>query len=212
MFEGNRLRTLLGVVMLTAGVLFLLHNLGLLVLGGWVWGVAFMAGGAIFGFVLFRDRANWWAAIPGCVLLAIGALIVFSELPLTRHLAERFGGSLVLGGIGLGFWVVYLLAPGNWWAIIPGGVMFTLAGIAGLGDDAEPASGGVFFLGLAATFALVAILPRPQMRWPWIPAGVLLVMGVGLLLAFAEAFNYIFPVLLILVGAYLALRSLRRSS
>jgi len=35
---------------------------------------------------------------------------------------------------------------------------------------------------------------------------------VGLLLAFAEAFNYIFPVLLILIGAYLALRSLRRSS
>jgi hypothetical protein len=72
--------------------------------------------------------------------------------------------------------------------------------------------GGIFLLGLGLTFALVAVLPNPmgQMRWAWIPAAILGLMG-GLILVTAEKLiNYVWPLVLILVGIFLIYRSISR--
>jgi hypothetical protein len=91
---------------------------------------------------------------------------------------------------------VYLAEKTNWWAIIPGGVLFTIAAVALMESSTTAiATGGIFFLGIGLTFALVAILPNTvgQMRWAWIPAGILVLMELLLLVAAENLINYIWP-------------------
>lgn len=199
-------RVCFGALLIAAGALFLLENLGYLKITGSVWGWLFAAGGLAFLAVLVTGgRSNWWAAIPGFTLLGIGALIILSEAgPVVGAAANRFGGALVLGGIALGFWVIYLLIPSNWWAIIPAGVLTTLAVITTLPNQSGMAGGGVFFIGLALTFALLMVLPGARgMRWPWIPALVLFVIGLFIILSIEQALNYVLPALLLAGGAAL---------
>ena len=109
----------------------------------------------------------------------------------------------MLGGIGLSFLLIYLLDHNNWWAIIPFGVLETLAVVAGLGSVIPGvATGGIFFLGLGLTFALVAILPslHGSMWWAWIPAGVLTGMGLLFVVISGQTIGFVLPAALILVG------------
>jgi hypothetical protein len=94
--------------------------------------------------------------------------------------------------------------------VIPGGTLLTLAIVAGtenLFGDFE--TGGMFFLGLALTFAVLALVPTPQgrMRWALIPAGVLLVMGVLLFATLTRAVEFVWPAALIAVGLFLIVRT-----
>jgi len=114
---------------------------------------------------------------------------------------------LFLGCIGLAFWLVYLRRQDYWWAIIPGGVLLTLAAVAGL-DNILDWSEVIFFLGLAGTFALVGILPKQQdTRWAFIPAAVLAVLGVALFDPFKSVMIMIWPVALIALGVYILYRN-----
>jgi len=209
-------RVVLGVFLLLIGVVALLQTLKVVNFNLGFWPVFFAAMFVLVGLAflaaLIQDRANWWAAIPGVTLLSIGALIGLNEL---APGFTPYGGSLVLGGIGLSFWLVYLLAPQNWWAIIPGGTMLSLAVVAGADAMHLRAidSGGFLFLGLAVTFALLGILPTGgrKMNWPWIPAAVLLVKGVLISFSSAGFANFVWPVILILAGASMLLRSFFRS-
>jgi len=204
-------RVLWGLLLILGGVLFLLENLGILQVGGLFWALMLGLGGLFFLSVFIQNRGNWWAVIPGFTLLGIAALITLDHV--APRLSDTFGGSIVLGAIGLSFLLVYLVDRENWWAIIPMGVLLTLTVVAGL-DEVSGLGiemGGVFFLGLGATFALVALLPAKGAanRWAWIPAGVLGVMGMLLVAAAGELIAYLWPAALILVGGYLILQTLR---
>src|SRR5689334_8317941 len=97
----------LGLVLIGAGVLSLLQNLGVLgPVAGLVWALAFAAAGAAFLATFAARPAHWWALIPGSTLLGLGALVGLQEL--APALAASWGGPLFLGGIGLGFGAVYL--------------------------------------------------------------------------------------------------------
>ncbi len=208
-------RFIAGFVLLLFGAIALMQNFNVINVGSNLWGllmaVIFAGAGASFLTVLFSNRLNWWAAIPGVVLLALGVMIA---VPI---LVPAFSGNLLgaffLAAIGLSFWVVYFLSPQNWWAIIPGGTMFTLATIAGVGDTGGFESGSLLFIGLAVTFALVALLPanNRHMTWPWIPAGVLFVFGALLSFNSYQWGRYLWPVLLILVGLVIIIRPRLRS-
>jgi hypothetical protein len=202
---------LLGLALVGAGMLFLLQSLGFFgSLEDIFWALIFGAGGVGFLAVLARNRAHWWAAIPGCALLGIGLLVVLDDL--APALAGDWGGSLFLGMLGLGFWVVYLVRRAYWWAIIPGGVLFTLALVAGLSETmAGDTAGWIFFLGLSATFGLLYLLPADEghRTWAIYPAAALLVMAVLVMAAMGQVANLLWPAALILAGIYMVYRTLR---
>ncbi len=202
-------RILWGVLLIAVGVLFLLQSLGVIQFAVILWPVLIGVASLAFLFVFFgAPQTNWWAAIPGFVLLGVAGIVALDQL--APQLGETWGGSVFLGAIALAFWVIYLFNPGQWWAIIPGGVLLTLALVAGLSSAVQGvATGGVFFFGLGLTFALLALLPTPEGRLTWsvIPAVVLVAVGVVITAAAAELVNYIWPALLILGGLYLLYRA-----
>lgn len=202
-------RIVIGTLLILAGALGFLQAFGYLRDASDVfWGLAFLSAGAIFLFVFVNGFAsgNWWAAFPGFVLAGLGVVILLPES------LDHVGGAVFLGAIGLSFWAVYLTGRDRWWAIIPGGVLFTLAIVSALPDEhlGGVDSGGVFFLGLALTFLLVALLTG--MGWAYWPAGALGVFGLFLSLqAEFSLFSYLVAGALILAGAYMVMRSLRSS-
>jgi len=205
-------RIFIGAALIVVGGLFMVQQIFHLPfhLGGLLVAAIFALAGAAFLYVLFNNRENWWAAIPGFVLLGLGALIASGEL--FPVFASRFGGSLFLGSIGAAFLVVYLIKRDNWWAIIPAGVLFTLALVAGVAQYDGMASGAMFFLGIAATFAVLGLMPvgRNQ-KWPWIPAGICAVLGTMLMLGSSALLNsvagLIWPAILVLGGGFLIART-----
>jgi hypothetical protein len=71
--------------------------------------------------------------------------------------------------------------------------------------------GWVFFLGLALTFGLLAVIPTPsgRMVWPIYPAALLLGLAVAVLLLTGELLGYFWSATLILAGLGLAYRAVR---
>jgi len=194
-----------GLTLILAGSLYLLQTMGLLDnVGDVFWGAIFLSAGALFLFAFFTG--SWWAVIPGCTLAGIGALILLPD-PL-----EKFGGALFLGSIALAFWLVYVTAPRvRWWSLIPAGVLTVLAATTILPDlVGGRIAGSIFLLGIALTFALVALLAG--MKWAWYPAGVVGALGLISFLALENLSNYIWAGALILAGGLFIFRAMRRSS
>ncbi|HEC34487.1 MAG TPA: hypothetical protein ENI37_07210 [Chloroflexi bacterium] len=197
-----------GILLIAAGALFLLQNLGVLVVSAYLWPLLFGAGGVIFLYVFLANRAHWWAVIPGFVLLSLAVLMALDRL--APQIGETWGGTLFLGGIGLGFWAVYFANREQWWAVIPGGVLLTIGLVAGLSSSLEGIEiGRFFFLGLGLTFGLLSFLPTPEgrMKWALIPAVVLLAIGLLITTAATAVLNYLGPAALILAGLYLIIRT-----
>ena len=200
-------RIVIGTLLILAGGLGFLQAFGFLRDASDVfWGIVFLLAGGAFLAVFASGFAsgNWWAVIPGLVLAGISVIILLPDS------IDDLGGTVFLGAIGLSFWLVYLSGRERWWAIIPGGVLVTLAAVTVVsslfGDGV--ASGGVFFLGLALTFLLVALLAG--MRWAYWPAGALGVLG-GFLFFESQVYllSYIAAAALIAVGGFIVWRSLR---
>ena len=205
-------RAIGGILLIVVGILLLLQGFGILgVVVALIWALILVAGGLVFLYVFLTDqRASWWAVIPGFALLGLGALIALDEF--WPQVGSAVGGALFLGGIGLAFWVIYFIKRAYWWAVIPGGVLFTLALVAGLESVFEDAEmGGGFLLGLGLTFGLLYFIPTPRgrMKWALIPAAVLLVIGLLVIAATTGIFEYLWAIALILVGLYLLLRVFR---
>lgn len=202
-------RTAWGGLLILLGVLFLLQTLGIIPGDlAILWALVFAAAGIAFLYLYARDQErSWWAVIPGLTLVGLAGAILLGEYG-TRAM-QPLGGTVFLGLIGLAFLLIYLGNRDRWWAIIPAGVMLTLALIAGLSTFFEGADlGAVLFFGLAATFGLLYFVPTPRgrMTWALIPAGVLLIMGILVLATLSPVAGYIWPLALILVGLYLLLR------
>jgi hypothetical protein len=204
-------RVLWGVLLLIGGVVALLQNFGYLGNAlAYIWGFVLGAAGLSFIFTFLTNRVHWWALIPGLTLSSIAFLILLEQI--VPAAAGAWGGVLVLGGIGLSFWAIYFVNRTMWWAVIPGGVLLTLALVAGLDNNTQGLeTGGIFFMGLGATFAVVGLLPTPhgRMRWAFIPAGIMIFMGVLIFGAAENLINYVWPAVLIVAGLFLVYRAFR---
>ncbi len=198
-------RLWIGAALVVLGLLMLVERFGFL--GGITsifWGLIFAAAGAYFLYRFVNNmRSDWWAAIPAFALLGIGA-----ESLLSRILPD-WGGFFFLAALGLGFFAVYFADRQRWWAIIPGGVLITLAFIAvipkvsGVGD-----TGGLVLIGFGLTFVLVALLA--SLQWAWIPGLILVILGAFIGTPWAGVANYVWPAALILGGLFLILQFARK--
>jgi hypothetical protein len=190
------LRLLWGLLLVAAGVLFLLNSVGTISMGDYLWAVILVIGGLGFISVFLADRQQWWALFPAFGLL-IGGVILFLETTLPG-LAGDYGGAVALGGIGLAFLIIFLANFENWWALIPAGVLFSLAAMFVLGFE----SGGVFLIGLGLTFGVLGFVPTQhgRMRWALIPAVVLLLLGGFITLLSFNLFALLWPLGLIAAG------------
>jgi len=204
--KKDQSRLIWGGMLILAGILFLLQELN--ILGNafqYLWLILMAAGAAVFIWIYFTKKEQWWAIIPGLTLLGLSLSGLDSLL--NFYPGSNWTGAIFLGCIGLAFWLIYLRRQDQWWAIIPGGVLITLAAVAGL-EKVLDWSGGIFFLGLAATFALVGILPNQlDTRWAFIPAAVLAVLGVTSFAPLKSVMVVIWPVALIALGVYILFRS-----
>jgi hypothetical protein len=198
-----------GILLILAGVIFLLDNLDVIMLD-WelLIGPMFGLGGLVFLLVFIMDTDEWWALIPGFVLIGIGINTFMGQY--LERVSDRWGGAVFLGFIALAFIVIYVSHYDHWWAIIPGGVLMTLAGVTLLPDN-HVLSGGVFFLGMALTFGLVYILPKPsgKLTWALYPAGILFLIGIAVTLGATDLLNYIWPLALLVAGIFVLYQALR---
>ncbi len=125
---------------------------------------------------------------------------------------DQWSGTIVLVMIGISFISIYLFESEHWWTLVPGGAAITIGVLSGITSSFDPAWGlGLFVVGLAITFALVAILPTKagQMSWAWIPAGSLVFLGLFLVLTGGRFLGYVIPLLLIVGGSVLVIRYAR---
>jgi hypothetical protein len=203
------LRIIWGGLLICAGGLFLLYEMNLIP-SAWdfVWGLLFGVSGCVFLYAFWSNRAQWWTLIPGLGLISLAVLIVLDALlPGADWL-----GAIFLAGIGLSFWLIYAINTENWWAVIPGGVLVTLAIVAGVDPFVEgDIGGGIFMFGLGLTFGLLGVLPIQdgRMKWAFIPAVVLIIIGFFLISPLLPYVNYIWPLALIILGGYFIIRNLR---
>lgn len=204
-------RILFSVFLIALGVIVLLSNLNIVPFSinnnDVFWLIVFAVAGAAFLAVYASNtRENWWAIIPSLTLLGLAGLV---GLPVLQN---QFGGGFFLGMIALSFWVIYFTRREMWWAIIPGGALLTIAAVASMANDANGlSSGGVLFLGLAATFLAVYLVPTTEgrMRWALWPAGIMCLMGLLILTGSGGAARFIWPLILILAGGFFVVRALR---
>ncbi len=202
-------RNIGAILLIVAGALLLLQNIGILEsVVALVWALLIAAGGVVFLYLFLTERVRyWWAIIPGFSLLGAAALVVIDQF--FPRFGGDLGGMILLGLIGLAFFVIYFQKREHWWAIIPGGALVTLALIVGLESVFDGYEmGGLLFVGLGLTFGVLYLRPSPYkwMKWFIIPAGVLLGMGLLITVAAIGAFQYLGAFALILVGLYLLYR------
>jgi hypothetical protein len=196
-----------GVMLFLALVTLLVDNVG----GEWVGSLFLFLIALSFFVVYLNDRSRNWALLVAYILFVLSiapAMTSFGgEVP-------AFFGAIFLFAVALPFFVVYYRSAGaQWWAIIPAGVMTTLAvittfAIAGWITDANQGgfANAILMFGLAATFAVVWF--RHAKPWAKIVAIILAVLAVASLF-FASYTEIFWPVAIILAGGYLLFTALR---
>lgn len=83
-----------------------------------------LLGGALPFFYIFslNRKANWWALIPGGILALVGVATIVGSL--VGQVWEDF---VILMGIALAFFSVFVANRRNWWALIPAGILALVA-------------------------------------------------------------------------------------
>lgn len=207
------IQIILGFLVLAAGVLLLIEAVLSDEVPGLLWTGLLVAGSAAFWYAYFAERSWWWAAIPAGALL--GAAIA-PVMELDPAGAGQWTEVPFLAALSTGLWAVYLQDHRRWWAVIPGGALLTLAVVSGVTDAVGgQMTGAILLLGLAVTFALVAVLPSERSRrwWAWIVAAALAALALVVVLQSAEllvVLNYLWPLAVIGGGAYLLWSAWRR--
>ena len=189
-----------GIMLFLAMVLLLVDNVG----GEWIGTMFLFFIGLPFFAVYMNNRSRWWA------LLVAYIMFVLSIAPAMASFGgdvPAYYGAIFLFAVALPFFIIYFRTEGNWWAVIPAGVMSTLAVIAGaaiagwIEDGNDGGFANAFLMGgLAVTFSVVWL--RHGMNWAKFVTIILVMLAVGSIF-FASYTEIFWPVALIISGAYL---------
>ena len=181
---GTFWSTILSVMLILFGFLLLLDTFNILNDATEL----FLA--AIFGFGAFvslsfylQHRQNWWALIPGGILLGLSGFFLIDAFPsLNRQVDEV---SFMMFAFALAFWVIFATERRQRWAIIPAG-LFTFVALIITFENPE------FFLallfGLASFFGFQFYAKNHKHWWILLPSSALL--GVSAILA-SESMSFL---------------------
>ena len=201
-----------GFLLAGGGALWLADATGVVSVSAVVVAIFFALAGIGFAVDFARDSHSWWAAIPAGALLGLGALVAFVEVTAAP---DAWGASMLLAGSGLGFAAVYLRNRDHWWALVPAGLLLSVAIIVASTPIVGPGEGvAVVVLGvIAAILVALAFIPirGRRMLWLLVPAGMLGVVAGFLARGAAEAlepFNWVSPAALLVVGVVVVFRAL----
>jgi hypothetical protein len=162
-----------------------------------------------FLIVYLSNRAHTWALL---VAYITGVLGIAPLMAIGGRDAEYYG-PIFLFAVAVPFFVVYFRSAANWWAIIPAGVMTTIALVAALSisgifrlarEDAIMTA--ILMAGLAITFAVVWL--RHERAWAKVVSLALAVLALASFF-FISYYDIFWPVAIILVGIYLFYTALR---
>lgn len=194
-----------GVMLFLALTLLLVENVG----GEWVGALFLFLIGLSFLVVYLNNHQRTWA------LLVAYIMFVLSLAPAMASgggKTSAYYGSIFLLAVALPFFVVYFRSASNWWAIIPAGVMTTLAliaafAIAGWIREGNNGYANAFVMfGIALTFAVVWL--RHSKDWAKIVAIFLALLAVAFVFL-ASYMEILWPVVIILAGGYLLFTAMR---
>jgi hypothetical protein len=163
--------------------------------------------GLPFLLIYIIGRQQWWALIPGLVLLGVAVAVFLAGQDVV---ADHVVPTIILAAVGLPFLLIYIIDRQHWWALIPA---FILGGVAagvfleGAGAITGPAVAGFILGGVSLGFLFTYVADR-ELWWALIPAGITGLMAIVFLLATAAKF--ILPMAIILFGLLLLYRGLRR--
>lgn len=194
-----------GVMLFLALVTLLVDNVG----GEWIGSLFLFLIGLSFLVVYLNNRTRTWALLVAYIL---GVLSIAPAMASGGELAAYYG-PVFLFAVALPFFIIYFRFATNWWAIIPAGVLTVLAviatfAIAGWITDTDQGgyANALLMFGLAATFAVVWL--RHSKAWAKIVTIVLTALAVASIF-FVSYTEIIWPLAIILVGAYLLFSALR---
>ncbi len=197
-----------GGLLIVLGLALIANNMGWL--GDWnvpIWSLILGAFSLVFLVTYLGDRTQWWALIPGLVILGIAVAVFLAEQDLV---SGEIVATFILGGIGLPFLLIFVTDRRHWWALIPG---MTMSGIAlavllgGLELISGTAVAGIIVGGVSLGFLSIYLADREQW-WALIPGGI--VGTVAFFLLMATVVEYVWPIALILLGLLLLRSSLGR--
>lgn len=196
-----------GILLIAAGGLFLIDNLGLLpAVPPLLWAMVFGGASALFcaGYLVSGIRAWGWL-FPAAITAAIAATIFLSWL----GIGGAFIATMFLWAIGLPFWVGFALDyPRGWPFAIPGYALFAIGGLVLL---AGRIPGELFvalvLLAIALPFAVAFLMDREKW-WALIPAGAM--AAVAVLVVLGRALAMLWPLALLVAGGWLVLTAWRR--
>jgi hypothetical protein len=195
-----------GVMLFLAMTTLLVDSVG----GEWIGSMFLFLIGLSFFIVYFNNRTRTWALLVAYIL---GVLSIAPAMSAGGGDTAAYFGSVFLFAIALPFFILYFRSADKWWAIIPAGVMTTLAIIAGLAiaglirDENQGGYANALLMGgLAVTFAVVWM--RHAKDWAKVVTIVLAALGVASVF-FATYSEIIWPMVIILAGGYLLFTAMR---
>jgi hypothetical protein len=143
-----------GIILITLGVLFLLGQS--LDVGGEA-AVALIGAAFLIAYALTRQ---YGFLVPGGIMTGLGLGIIFED-------RVNAGGAPVLLGLGGGFLLIYVVSvlrgrmPGDWWPLIPGGILSAIGLMLAANATGALAVVGRWWPLLLVLVGLYFVLRRP---------------------------------------------------
>jgi len=193
-----------GAVLVLFGVFFLMQNFNLLGGLGNLLGVALFGGIGLLGVsYYFQRRRHWWILFSAFVFIGISGSSFTDMIPFLRPLS----GGVFLFSLSLAFWLIFLQNQTHyWWAVIPGGILTSLAFIDVIEHFIWGNTGSLMLLGIAATFGLLWLM-REKLNTGWAKWPALILLAIVALNFIPLAGKILFPVVLIIIGMLLLWRN-----
>lgn len=211
----NKYRIIPGALLILLGIILLLGNLDVLDKADNIfWALVFLSAGVYFGLQFLRHREKWLFLILAFLFLFVGIAVIIDA---TNFIPNDLIGTILFWGMAAVFIYVGQRGEKFWWAFLVAGLALVLGCMVLIDSfnllDSDY-TGFVFFLGLGLTFSYLWMIRTAQNRLSWAkyPASGCFIIALIILMVSTSSVvsDLVLPALLVLFGAYLIVRSIKR--